>query len=214
MNKPDSVLDAQVNALEEVVESTQESRCRKLLEDARRNAQETMKLAHQENRARMRAAIEEQRKRMEETLAATRARLATRERQRRQQADKKRLTLAWSRLNESLLERWRDAESRRRWTQGLIEEALSHLPGDPWRIEHPRDFNPSELASSRESITEHCGGEPADLVIDESIGAGLRIVAGGACVDGSVEGLLTDKNRVEAELLALLRDKGERPRIT
>lgn len=214
MNKPASVLDAQVNALEEVVESTRETRCRKLLDDARRNAEQTLKRAHQENRARIRAAIEEQRKRMEETLAATRARLATRERQRRQQADKERLTSAWSRLNESLLERWRDAESRRRWTQGLIEEALAHLPGDPWRIEHPREFNPSQLASWRESITEHCGGEPADFVIDESIGAGLRIVAGGACVDGSVEGLLTDKNRVEAELLALLRDKNEQPRAT
>lgn len=214
MNKPDSVLNAQVNALEEVVESTRETRCRKLLEDARRNAQETMKRAHQENRARMRAAIEEQRKRMEETLAATRARLATRERQRRQQADKERLTLAWSRLNESLLERWRDAESHQRWTKGLIQEALAHLPGDPWRIEHPRDFNPSELASFSESISEHCDGEPAEFVINESIRAGLRIVAGGACVDGTVEGLLTDRNRVEAELLALLRDRGERPRIT
>ena len=115
MSEPGSVLNAQVSALEEVVHSSREARCRELLEEARRNAVDTVKRAHQENRARMRAAIEEQRKRMEETLAATRARIATRERQRRQQADKERLSLAWSRLEEVLHERWQDAESRRRW---------------------------------------------------------------------------------------------------
>lgn len=206
MNRPGSILDAQVNALEEVVETSREARCRQLLEDARRSVKETIKRAHQENRARMRAAIEEQRKRMEEALSATRARLATRARQRRQQADTERLTVAWSRLSEMLLERWQDSDCRRRWVLGLIEAALAHLPGDPWRIEHPRGFDPSELASMNESIAEHCGGEPPDFAIHESIHAGLRIVAGGACVDGSVEGLLIDRNRVEAELLAALRD--------
>ncbi len=206
MSEPGSVLDAQVTALEEVVESTREARCRQLLEEARRNAVDTVKRAHQENRVRMRAAIDEQRKRMEETLAATRARLATRERQRRQQADKERLTLAWSRLHEVLLERWQDAACRRRWIQHLLEAALARLPGDPWRIEHPERFDLNELSAMNESITEHCGGEPPDFVVDKSIRAGLRIVAGGACVDGTVEGLLTDRNRIEAELLSLLRE--------
>lgn len=214
MSEPGSVLDAQVSELEEIVEASREARCRELLEKARRNAVETVKRAHQENRARMRATIEEQRKRMEETLAATRARLATRERQRRQQADKERLSLAWSRLSEVLLERWQDSDCRRRWILGLVEEALAHLPGDPWRIEHPQDFVASELASMNESITEHCGGEPPDFAIRESIQAGLRIVAGGACLDGTVEGLLIERNRVEAELLALLRQNGQGAQTT
>ncbi len=205
MNKQGSVLDAQVNALEEVVESSRDARCRQLLEDAQRSAEETVKRSHRDNRARMRTAIEEQRKHMEETLAATRARLATRTRQRMQQADMKRLDHAWARLGEALLERWQDADSRRQWILGLVEEALAHLPGDPWRIEYPQDFDPAELASITERIAQHCGGEPADFVAREDARAGLRIVAGGACVDGTVEGLLTDRNRVEAELLAMLR---------
>ena len=214
MSEPGSVLDAQVNALEELVESTRAERCRQLMEDAKRGARETVKRAHRENRARMRAAIEEQRKRMEETLASTRARLATRARQQRQQVDKEHLASAWSRLGENLLDRWQDANCRNRWILGLVEQALAHLPGEPWKVEHPRDFDPSELSSMNERITEHCGGEPADFAVAENIRAGLRIVVDGACVDGTLEGLLIDRNRIEAELLAALRDHendGTRP---
>lgn len=214
MSEPGSVLEAQVNALEELVESTRNERCRRILEDARRGAEETVKRAHRENRARMRAAIEEQRKRMEETLAATRARLATRARQNRQQADKERLALAWSRLGEALQERWKNPKCRRLWILGLVEDALAHLPRDPWRIEHPERFEAAELSGVNERITEHCGGEPPDIVTREEIRAGLRICAGGACMDGTGEGLLIDRNRIEAELLSLLRDRdrdGPRP---
>ncbi len=209
MSEPGSVLDAQVTALEELVESTQQARCRKLLEDARRGAEETMKRAHRDNRARMRVAIEAQRKRMEETLAATRARLATRVRQHRQQADKAHLALAWSRLGKILLERWHDPNCRRLWILSLTEEALAHLPGDPWRIEHPQGFESAELSSMNERISEHCGGEPPGFVIVPSIRAGLRILADGVCVDGTAEGLLIDRARVEAELVAMLRDHHE-----
>ena len=206
MSEPGSILKAQVNALEELVESSRKERCGQLLEDAKRGVKETVKRAHQENRARMRAAIEEQRKLMEETLAATRARLATRARQQQQQLDKEQLNAAWSRLRDALLERWQDAACRQRWILGLVEEALAYLPAEPWTIEHPRDFDPTELSSMNERITEHCGGEHPDFAIADDLQAGLRIRAGGACVDGTLPGLFVDRNRVEAELLALLRD--------
>ena len=213
MSDPGSVLDAQVEALEALVESTREERCQRLLEDAKRGVKETVKRAHRENRVRMRAAIDEQRKHMEEVFAATRARLATRARQQQQQSDKEQLSLAWARLGEVLLECWQDAGCRRRWILGLAEEALARLPGDPWRIEHPGDFDPTELSGMNERITQHCDGEAADFAIVEKLRAGLRIVAGGACVDGTLAGLLIDRNRVEAELLGFLRDYDEeRPR--
>ena len=214
MSDPGSILDAQVSALEQVVEASSEARCKELLEEARRNAAETVKRAHRENRARMRATIEEQRKRMEETLAATRARIATRERQRRQQADKERLRMAWSRLEEILLARWQDANYRGRWIQAVLDEALVRLPGDSWRIEHPAGFDPAELSSMIAQISNRCGGEAPTFGSHESVHAGLRIVAGGARVDGTVDGLLTDRGRVEAELLALLREDRQRRRTT
>jgi hypothetical protein len=40
--------------------------------------------------------------------------------------------------------------------------------------------------------------------------AGLRICAAGACVDGSVEGLLRDRRRVESLLLARLIERGRK----
>jgi vacuolar-type H+-ATPase subunit E/Vma4 len=213
MSEPRSILDAQVNALEKLVETSRAERCRQLIEDAKRGATEILKRAHRENRARMRAAIEEQRKRMEDTLASTRARLATRARQQQQQVDKEHLASAWSRLSDVLLERWQDADCRRRWMMNLVEEALARLPGEPWRIEHPRDFDSAELSTVSERIAEHCGGEHADFVVVEDLRAGLRILAGGACVDGTLTGLFIDRNRIEAELLAFLRDHDEeRPR--
>jgi hypothetical protein len=213
MSEPRGVLQAQVNALEELVESTREEHCRRLMEDAKRGVQETVRRAHRENRARMRAAIEEQRKRMEETLAATRARLATRARQQQQRLDEEQLRLAWPPLGDALLERWRDPACRRRWILGLVDEALARLPREAWRIEHPRDFNPAELSAVNERIGEHCGGKSSDFAAIDNLRAGLRISAGGACVDGTSAGLLTDRNRIEAELLALLREHvGEPPR--
>jgi hypothetical protein len=212
MSEPGSILEAQVNALEELVESSREDHCRRLLEDAKRGVKETVKRAHQENRARMRTAIEEQRKLMEETLAATRARLATRARQQQQKLDKEQLDAAWSRLRDVLLERWQDSARRQRWILGLVEEALARLPAEPWTIEHPRDFDPAELSSMNKRIREHCGGEQADFATADDLRAGLRVRAGGACVDGTLSGLFIDRNRVEAELLALLRDHaGEAP---
>lgn len=211
MSEPRSILEAQVNALEELVESSREERCRRLLEDAKRGVKETVRRAHRENRGRMRAAIDEQRKRMDETLAATRARLATRARQRQQQLDKEQLNLAWSRLGDVLFERWQDAACRRRWILSLVEEALAYLPGEPWKIEHPQDFDPAELSTMKEQVTEYCGGEPPDFAAVEDFRAGIRICAGGACVDGTLAGLFVDRNRIEAELLALLRDHDEQP---
>lgn len=205
MSEPGSVLDAQVNALGEVVESSRDARCRELLDDARRGAEATVKRAHRDSRARMRATIEEQRIGMQESLAATRARLATRARQRRQELDREYLGRAWVRLGEVLHERWQDVDARRRWILGLVEVALARLPGEPWQIEHSRSFDPAELAGLGKRVAEHCGGEPPAFVVHESIEAGLRIVAGGARIDGTAEGLLTDKHRVEAELLAVLR---------
>lgn len=210
MNEPRSVVDAVVRALEEVVESSREARCQQLTEDARRRAQEIVKTAHRENRARMRTAIDQQRESMEEALATTRARLSTRARERLHHVDRDRLERARARLGEVLLERWQDTDSRQRWILGLIESALSYLPGGTWRIEHPGDFDLDDLAGVNERIALHCGGNPPDFAVRDSARVGLRIAVDGAVLDGTMEGLLADRTRIDAELLASLRlDDGD-----
>lgn len=204
MTPPGTVLDAQVDALERVVESHREARCREILEAARRRAAETLARAHRESRARVRAAIDDERHRMGETLAATRARLASRARERRQRRDRERLERAWPRLEEALAERWRDSEGRRRWVEALAEEALARLRRDRWRIEHPNEWDPAELGGALERVVRHCGGESPAFAGCPDIRAGLRFSAAGAYLDGTVPGLLADASRVEAELLAEL----------
>lgn len=206
MIRPRSVLEAQISALEQVVEIRREARCRELLENARRGAESTLKQSRQENRSRVRAAIQRERKLLEENLAAARARIATLNRERHQKVDKTSLAHAWTELREALHERWQDPDHRRLWISSLIQDALARLPGEPWHIEHPPGWNSTELSSSSGEIAGHCNGKPPRFAGRDDVRAGIRIVAGGASFDGTEEGLLADTTRIEAELLAMLRN--------
>ena len=205
MSQPRSVLEAQISALEQIVDSRREARCRELLESARRSAKSTLKQEHQESRLRVRAAIQQERKLLEEDLAATRARIVTLNRERHQKADKTRLAHAWTALREALHERWKNSDHRRRWISLLIRDALARLSGEPWQIEHPPDWNSTELSRFSSEIARHCAGKQPEFFSKEEVRAGMRVVAGGASLDGTTEGLLADSTRIEAELLAMLR---------
>jgi hypothetical protein len=42
---------------------------------------------------------------------------------------------------------------------------------------------------------------------DDSIEAGLRILATGGCIDATIDGLLRDRTRVESEMLTAIHDE-------
>lgn len=205
MNESKGVIDAQVEALLQLVHNYHESRCRQIIEHAKAQAANIVKQAHHDARARMHTAIKEERMRAQEKIASTRAQLQTRRRQRHQQADMALLEKAWEMLHERLLTRWQDADSRRIWIRTLVQQALSVLPGKRWQIEHPSGWRPQEALALDNEITAHTEGESPTFVEARDITAGLRICAEGARLDGTLVGLLASRADIEAQLLAEFR---------
>ena len=94
-------------------------------------------------------------------------------------------------------------EGRRRWVGQCVRQALGSLPAGPWTLRHAAGWPAIEQQAVREELTRALGVEP-QLRSDSIIEAGLVIDSGGACLDGSLRGLLADRHRLEARLLALL----------
>jgi F0F1-type ATP synthase delta subunit len=84
-----------------------------------------------------------------------------------------------------------------------IRQARAALPAGAWTLRHASGWTPLEQQAVREELTRRLGVEP-QLRSDATIEAGLIIDSGGACLDASLGGLLADRSRLEARLLALL----------
>lgn len=202
MNEVASVIDAQVEALLQLVESYRERRCRQILEDARAEATTAVKHAHREARARMHKAVEEERVRSREKIVSTQAQLQTQRRQGQQQADAALLQQAWDALQGRLLARWQDADSRRTWVQALVRQARALLPAKKWQIEHPVGWRPQEALGLGSELSAQGDGESPAFVETPEISAGLRVRVDEACLDATAAGLLASRAEVEALLLA------------
>lgn len=212
MSEPGSVLDAQVQTLLALVEQHRERHCARIAAEAQQQREAILRQAHHDARQRMREAIRSERLRTREKLEATAAQLQTRERQQQHKSALLMLHRGWELLGDAVLRRWKAAPQRREWMCALIKLALERLPPRPWVIEHPPGWDPEECAELRAAMEQHCGAAP-QLRADGQLHAGLRICADGACLDGTLEGLLADREAIEAQLLAQLNDllrSGER----
>jgi hypothetical protein len=191
------------DALIELIATTRNSRSAATQEQARAQARVRVRAAFQEARRRARQAIEGERLRGRSLLAVNAARLETHNRQRYQDAVQHLLARARYRLDTALQARWAAPESRRQWLEHLLTQARQRLPATTWTIEHPRDWDPAEISHWHQSIQTATGSVPL-LHGRDGIVAGLRILAGGACLDGTLAGLLADERAIQAQLLARL----------
>lgn len=191
------------DALIGLITATREARSSEILEQAREQAHARVRAAFHEARVRVSRAVEEERVRAHGMLALNEARLETHNRQRYQDAVQHMLARTRYRLDAALQARWQTPEQRRLWLGHLIEQALKSLPATPWQVEHPTGWDGAELAPWRERIEAHAGAAPT-LRSDDRVAGGLRIQAGGAILDATIEGLLADELAVQARLLALL----------
>ncbi|PKM45877.1 MAG: hypothetical protein CVV05_06380 [Gammaproteobacteria bacterium HGW-Gammaproteobacteria-1] len=203
MSEVHSVLDAQVETLLELVERHRSERCTQLLEQAQERRHTLLAQTYGEARTRMHEAIVTERRRGNEKLDATRAQLQTRARQQQHRTALLLLQQGWELLGQSVLQRWKTAAQRRLWVCNLLHQALQRLPRCAWVIEHPPGWDSAECSEQLEVIRRHCGVEP-QLRTDDQLHAGLRVCADGACLDGTLEGLLADRDAIEAQLLAQL----------
>lgn len=196
-------VDTPHEGLIELIMATRDARSAEILGQAREQAQARIHAAFREARQRVSHAIDEERVRARGLLTVNEARLETHNRQRYQDAVQHLLSRARHRLGAALLARWNDAAQRKQWLEHLLGQALARLPRAHWIIEHAEGCDSHELAAWLERVTEHTGVRPT-LTSDKHIAAGLRIQAGGACLDGTLAGLLADERAVQAKLLAQL----------
>jgi hypothetical protein len=82
-----------------------------------------------------------------------------------------------------------------------LASARARMPQGPWRIVHAPDWPPAE----RQACLAEVGATPA-FEVDPAIVAGLKIVAQGNVVDGTLAGLLADRAEFESRALRLLEE--------
>lgn len=174
----------------DMIEHTRQTRTAELLGEARAEAAAIVRRARAEARAEVHRAVLEAREQSARDLDVVRAALGTEGRMLEQDAHRAALEIGMRTLRETLAERWRDPAMRRAWIDALILAARAVLPDAPWRVEHPPGFEPAELTIAAATAPA------ADIV------AGLRISAGSARLDGTIEGLLARRGDVEGRLLA------------
>jgi hypothetical protein len=205
MSESGPVVSAQLKHLLAVVEQRRSERCRAVMDQAHEQAREMVKQAYRDARQRMHRELGEIRQKRRQQMVSVVARRQTRKRQRRQQADEELLATTWLNLHAALQHRWRDSLMRERWVEDLVNQAASVLVDRHWVIEHPFDWPAQERSALQLRLQKQLAYAP-QFEASSTITAGLRICAGGACVDGSTDGLLRERLAIEAVLLARINE--------
>ena len=188
-----------------VVERARDERCAEIMERARLESAQILKQAWQKARGRLHQEIMHARARFAHQLRVEQAGDEVRRRQARQQADRRLLDESGQLLRDALVARWRTPAARKLWIDTVIEQALDRLRSTDWRIEHPGDWSAQEREALGQRLTERLGAAPV-FHSDTSLPAGIRVCAGSTVVDGGCDGLLHDRVRIEARLLAIVRE--------
>ena len=203
MSAPESIVQAQMEALLRRVAREQEMLSRKARDAAEEQAQGIVARAREEARARQRQASDEAHEAIERALADRRAALETAARQREQALLRDLMDRAWQVLPGELESDWRDEAARRTWCETACALARRIVLGDDrFTVEldatAPADAGECAVRSLQQE------GRQATVRLIEGLGIGLRIRHGLACVDATTTGLLASRERIEAELLAEL----------
>jgi hypothetical protein len=197
------LVEHQARALLDLIEADRERQCTQILGEASGRAAALRAQSQAEARARMRQAFAEQRLLQRSRIAAAQARLATHCRLHEQQRSAALLRLAGEQLPGELLALWRQGASRAVWVDHVLAAAKARMPRGPWRIVHAADWSESEQRALAQTIAAEAGAAP-QFAADATIAAGLKIVADGNLIDGTLEGLLADRDDIQARLLLSL----------
>ncbi len=188
-------------ALLELVEAQRQRKCSAALAAAHEQAATIMGQAHRAARQYVRSQLEAGRESARQQIHAAEARCATLQRRQRQQQDQALLAQCWPMLQSALAKRWQDAAQRSAWCEAVVARALHVLPHTAWVIFHPADSLAAEHDIAKLSAKLQ---SPPQFQPDSAIRAGLRIAANGTVLDGTLDGLLSDRSAIEARLLAHL----------
>jgi hypothetical protein len=196
-------LEEQTRALLDLVEADRARQCAQILGEANSRAEALRAQAQADARARVHQAFEEERLRRRERIAAAQARLATHRRLHEQQRTAALLRLAWQQLPDELRRLWQEPVSRTAWVATVLASARARMPCGPWHIAHAPDWPAAERQALAQALVAEAGATPV-FEADAAISAGIKIVADGNVIDGTLGGLLADRAEFEARLLRRL----------
>jgi hypothetical protein len=203
---PSSIVDAQVQRLLELVAEYKQQQCDSILDHAHQQSRKIIHDAYRSSRDRMHHDIQLTRQDMREKLSAARAKQHTVKMQQQHNADIAFLNQAWQRLTDKLKQRWQDPRLREQWIQTVLSSAAKALSDQHWQVDCPVEWPDAE----RDRLTELAKrrfGRTLGFNGAADIEAGIRIGAGGAWIDGTLQGLTADRMRIESEILAQLRPR-------
>jgi hypothetical protein len=209
MSTPQSIVEAQTEALLRRLAREQESRCRRTLDAAHEQARAIVTRAWEEARARLRQAVDEERRAVDKALADRRASLETVRRRAEQSVLRELMDAAWTELPRTLAAAWERPERRREWCLAACRLAARTVPRGASFLVELDDSEPEDTSRIAVADLEVASGGKAESRRIASLGAGLRIRSGRVCVDATVPGLLATRERIEAELLAELERLAE-----
>jgi hypothetical protein len=198
-----SGVDHQERALLELIEADRAQQNALALGEAHRRAAAVLAQARAQALVRVRTTFAEQRQLQRERLAAAQARVATQRRLHEQQRMTALLRLAWEQLPGELAALWRDRTARAAWVVRVLNAARMHLPRGAWQVLHAPDWPAEERQACATDLKAVAGVEPA-FSADPAIVAGLKVLAAGNVVDGTLAGLVADRSDIEAQLLCRL----------
>ncbi|EXJ14132.1 hypothetical protein [Imhoffiella purpurea] len=196
-------LEERTQGLLDLVLEYRERECRAILDAARADAAHLLRDTYGRERARLHDVVLSERRDARARIQAIRAERDTRLRARSEGVQTHLLELAWPRLRSALESCWEDPGRRQRWTRSAAAQARAVMPLGTWRVRHPPDW----AAGERRAMSEWILGQGLALpqfLADGVLRAGLLIQCGDALLDASLDGLLRDRRRIEARLLALL----------
>jgi hypothetical protein len=187
-----------------VVVENREKRCQQVREKAHQQARDITRQAHARSRARMHRHVNELREKYRARISSANARNQTLLRQQHQKEDRAMLDVAWPLLREAMMALWNDPESRRDWLQAAVSSASSSLRDNGWHIEHPRNLTEEDVKLITHMLPNG-KSKHTKLVATDTIDAGIRITVKGTVVDATLDGLLKQKNAIEALILAHIK---------
>jgi len=202
---PESIIDAQMQRLLDIVRVYQQEQSDALLCAAQQESRGVIRQAYRVARKNVHEDIQLTRQHIRDTMAAARAKQHTLMMQQRHITASSFLEQCWSLLEQSLQARWQQPEYRREWVAKILSTASAVVPAKDWLVEHPHDWTRQEqqhLADQAKTLP----GIQLQFNSMPDLSAGIRICADGAIVDGSLQGLMADRTAIEALILAQLPD--------
>jgi hypothetical protein len=210
----DGIVRHQVETLTGVLREHTERRCREIRREAEQRAEALRSDSRREARRRVHEAVLEERRRRESAIVEAKQRLDSDARRQLQMRYEELVELAWPLLRREFAARWAESGSRAEWCALLIDDAARLLGADDWVVEHPDPgtdaWSPADSKQLGKALAGR-GVQECRFRAVRGLDAGLRIRRGGACLDGTIDGVLAHRDAVTGRLLACWEIEASRP---